>query len=159
MADDANSSLSASIFLDEIKTNISGISNYTPADSTEKWIFAEVPVGSGASTNLLGVDNDYLGGPRPVALTDTFKWIFIKNMSDSIVKGIGVDFNAGTAAYNLKTTMFISAGEAIIVKVPNATVEDCHARSCVMDSTGSYPTSQGSATINVHVAGILHDVA
>jgi|TARA_R110000824_G_scaffold235223_1_gene423950 hypothetical protein len=157
MADDANSRVSASIFLDEIKTNISGISNYTPADSAEKWIFAEVSVGNGASTNLLGTANDYLGSGIGVSLTDTFQWIFIKNLSTTSTEGIGIDFNAGTAAYNLKTTMFIGAGESIIVKVPNATVEDCHARSCTMDSTGSYPTAQGSATVKVHVAGILND--
>ena len=61
MADNANGGLSASIFLDEIKTNIAGKSEYTPADSAEKWVFAEVSVSNGASTNLLGTGNDYLG--------------------------------------------------------------------------------------------------
>ena len=157
MADNANGGLSASIFLDEIKTNIAGKSEYTPADSSEKWVFAEVSVGNGASTNLLGTGNDYLGSGTAVALTDTFQWVVIKNLSTTSTEGIGIDFYAGTAAYNLKTTMFIGAGESIIVKVPNATVEDCHARSCTMDSTGSYPTAQGSATVKVHIACILND--
>jgi hypothetical protein len=157
MADNANGGLSASIFLDEIKTSIAGKSGYTPADSAEKWSFAEVSVGNGASTNLLGTGNDYLGSGAAVALTDTFQWVIIKNLSTTSTEGIGIDFNAGTAAYNLKTTMFIGAGEVIIVKVPNATVEDCHARSCTMDSTGSYPTAQGNSTVKVHVAGILND--
>ncbi len=157
MADNANGGLSASIFLDEIKTNIAGKSEYTPADSAEKWVFAEVSVSNGASNNLLGTGNDYLGSGTAVALTDTFQWVVIKNLSTTSTEGIGIDFNAGTAAYNLKTTMFIGAGESIIVKVPNATVEDCHARSCTMDSTGSYPTAQGSATVKVHIACILND--
>ena len=157
MADNANGGLSASIFLDEIKTNIAGKSEYTPADSAEKWGFAEVSVSNGASNNLLGTGNDYLGSGTAVALTDTFQWVVIKNLSTTSTEGIGIDFNAGTAAYNLKTTMFIGAGESIIVKVPNATVEDCHARSCTMDSTGSYPTAQGSATVKVHIACILND--
>ena len=157
MADKATGSLSASIFLDEIKTSMSGKSEYTPADAAEKWVFAEVSVGNGASTNLLGTGNDYLGSGTAVALTDTFQWVIIKNLSTTSTEGVGIDFNAGTAAYNLKTTMVIGAGESIIVKVPNATVEDCHARSCTMDSTGSYPTAQGSATVKVHVAGILND--
>ena len=157
MADNANGGLSASIFLDEIKTNIAGKREYTPADSAEKWVFAEVSVSNGASNNLLGTGNDYLGSGTAVALTDTFQWVVIKNLSTTSTEGIGIDFNAGTAAYNLKTTMFIGAGESIIVKVPNATVEDCHARSCTMDSTGSYPTAQGSATVKVHIACILND--
>ena len=157
MADNANGGLSASIFLDEIKTNIAGKSEYTPADSAEKWVFAEVSVSNGASNNLLGTGNDYLGSGTAVALTDTFQWVIIKNLSTTSTEGIGIDFNAGTAAYNLKTTMFIGAGESIIVKVPNSSVEDCHARSCTMDSTGSYPSAQGSATVKVHVAGILND--
>ena len=157
MADNANGGLSASIFLDEIKTNIAGKSEYPPADSAEKWVFAEVSVSNGASNNLLGTGNDYLGSGTAVALTDTFQWVVIKNLSTTSTEGIGIDFNAGTAAYNLKTTMFIGAGESIIVKVPNATVEDCHARSCTMDSTGSYPTAQGSATVKVHIACILND--
>ena len=157
MADNANGGLSASIFLDEIKTNIAGKSEYTPADSAEKWVFAEVSVSNGASNNLLGTGNDYLGSGTAVALTDTFQWVVIKNLSTTSTEGIGIDFNAGTAAYNLKTTMFIGAGESIIVKVPNATVEDCHARACTMDSTGSYPTAQGSATVKVHIACILND--
>ena len=157
MADNAKGGLSASIFLDEIKTNIAGKSEYIPAGAAEKWVFAEVSVSNSASTNLLGTGNDYLGSGTAVALTDTFQWVIIKNLSTTSTEGIGVDFNAGTAAYNLKTTMFIGAGESIIVKVPNATVEDCHARSCTMDSTGSYPTAQGSVTVTVHVAGILND--
>jgi hypothetical protein len=157
MADNAKAGLSASIFLDEIKTTIAGKSEYVPADSAEKWVFAEVSVSNSASTNLLGTGNDYLGSGTAVALTDTFQWIVIKNISSTVTEGIGVVFNTGTAAYNLKSGLFIGAGEIIIVKAPNATVEDCHARSCTMDSTGSYPTAQGSATVIAHVATILND--
>ena len=46
MADQATSSISTSVFLDEIKSRMNGICDYTPVDADDKWIFAEVAVGN-----------------------------------------------------------------------------------------------------------------
>ncbi len=159
MADKAISSFSASVFMDDIRSSIGGTNNYTPKDANDKWIFAEVAVAQTASTNLLDVNDSYLGGATAVATGDKIQWIAIKNTSTTATEGIGIDFNAGTAAWDLKTTMFIGAGEMLIVKAPNATVADLNARSCTMDGTYGYPTAQGTATITVQVAAILDDVA
>ena len=67
MANKASSSLSASILLDEIKASMSGNQIYEPADSGDKWVFAEVQVTSNASTDLLDTDDSYLGSNLQVA--------------------------------------------------------------------------------------------
>ena len=46
MADKASSNSSASVFMDDIKSSISGASDYTPVSGDDDaWIFAEVGVG------------------------------------------------------------------------------------------------------------------
>ena len=72
MADKASSSLSASILLDEIKASMSGSQIYEPADSNDKWVFAEVAVSNAADTDLLDTGDSYLGSSAQVATGDTF---------------------------------------------------------------------------------------
>ena len=157
MADKASSSLSASILLDEIKASMSGSLTYEPADSNDKWVFAEVAVGNGASTDLLDTGDSYLGSSTQVATGDSVKWICIKNLSSTATEGVAVDLITGTAAFDLKGVNIVGAGEMIILKPQNTTVADLHARSCTMDGTYGYSTAQGSATVVVQVAAILDD--
>ncbi len=157
MADKASSSLSASILLDEIKASMSGGLIYEPADSNDKWVFAEVAVTSNASTNLLGTGDSYLGSSTTqVATGDIVRWLCVKNLSTTTTEGIAIDVITGTAAYNLKGVMIIGPGEMMIIKPMFTTVEDLHARSCVLDSN-LRPESQGTSTVNAHVAVILDD--
>ena len=156
MADKASSSLSASILLDEIKASMSGSLIYEPADGNDKWVFAEVAVGNGASTDLLDTGDSYLGSSTQVATGDTFRWLCIKNISTTTTEGIAIDIITGTAAYDLKGIMIIGPGEMMIIKPVVTTVADLHARSCVLDSN-LRPTSQGTATVNAHIAAILDD--
>jgi len=158
MADKALGNLSASVFLDEVKSSMGGVNIYEPKDANDKWVFVEHSVGNGASYDLLDTNDSYLGSSTQVATADKIHWVAIKNLSTTATEGIGIDFNGGTAAYDLKTTMFIGAGEMFIAKVPNSTVADFHARSCTLDGTYGYPTAQGSATVTVQVAAILDDV-
>ncbi len=57
MADKASGNTSSSIFLDEIKSSMSGILDYEPKDANDKWVFAEVSVTHDASTDLLTTGN------------------------------------------------------------------------------------------------------
>jgi hypothetical protein len=70
MADKASSNISASIFMDDIKGALGGDLSYEPADSTEKWVFAEISVAATASTDLLDVSDSYLGIADAVATAD-----------------------------------------------------------------------------------------
>ena len=158
MADKASSSLSASILLDEIKASMSGGLIYEPADASDKWVFAEVAVTSNASTNLLGTGDSYIGSSTQVAVADIVRWLCIKNISTTTTEGIAIDVITGTAAFDLKGTMVIGPGEMMIIKPMVTTVEDLHARSCVLDAN-LRPASQGTATVNAHVAAILDDQA
>jgi len=157
MADKASSSLSASILLDEIKASMSGSLIYDPADGNDKWVFAAVTVtGSASDTDLLDANDSYLGDATAVATADIFRWICIKNISTTTTEGIGFVLDTGNAAYNEKDLIVIAPGEMVILKPQNCTVADLHARSCVLD-TSLRPTSQGTATVNAHVAAILDD--
>ena len=110
MADAGTSNISTEIFLDEIRSKISGICDYTPADSGDKWVFAEVGV-TGSSGDLLGTTN-FLGTTTAIVVADDdVEWIAIKNISGTATDGIAVRIDAGTAAWNSAGNMFIGAGE------------------------------------------------
>jgi len=158
MADKASSSLSASILLDEIKASMSGSQIYDPADGNDKWVFAEVTVvGDSSTTDLLDTGDSYLGSSTQVATGDIVRWLCVKNISTTTTEGIAIDVITGTAAFDLKGVMIVGPGEMMIIKPMVTTVADLHARSCVLDSN-LRPSSQGTATVNAHVAAILDDV-
>ena len=156
MADKASGNTSSSIFLDEIKSSMSGILDYEPKDANDKWVFAEVSVTNGASTDLLDTGDSYLGSSTQVATADIFRWLCIKNISTTTTEGIGFVLDAGNAVFNEKDLIVVGPGEMLIIKPPNCTVADLHARSCVLDAN-LRPASQGTATVNAHVAAILDD--
>ena len=163
MADKANSTASASIFIDEVKSSMGGSNNYEPsaviaASSGEGWVFSENSVDQTASTNILGTGDSYMGGASAVATGDFLMWVAIKNMSTTSTEGIGYSLDGGTAAYNVSETMILGPGEMAIFKAPAATVGDFHVRSCVLDGTYGYATSQGSTTVVVQIAAILKNV-
>ena len=158
MADKASSSLSASILLDEIKASMSGSQIYEPVDTNDKWVFAEVQVTTSASTDLLDTSDSYLGSSSQVATADKFRWLCIKNIATDETSGIGFVLDAGNAVYNEPDLIVVGPGEMVIIKAPNCTVADLHARTCVLDAN-LIPTSQGTSTGRAHVAAILDDVA
>ena len=80
MADKAYGNVSASVFLDDMKSSMSGALNYEPKDSNDKWLFAEVAVNNTSSD--LVTDRDYLGSAdTTVVADDDVAWIAIKNLS------------------------------------------------------------------------------
>ena len=157
MADKASGNISASVFMDDIKSALGGDLSYEPADGSEKWVFAEVSVDATASTDLLDVNDSYLGVADAVATADVVKWIAIKNTSTVSTEGVAIDLITGTAAYNLKGINVIGPGEMIILKPQVTTIADLHARTCTVDSSGGV-TVQGSATVVCQVAAILDDM-
>jgi len=158
MADKGTANISASIFMDDIKSSIGGSLSYTPVTADDDaWIFAEVAVGNGASTDLLDTGDSYLGSANQIATHDKVKWILIKNISTTSTEGIGINIGAGTAAYDDASTMILGNGEILSIKIPNTTVAGLHARSCTLDANGK-PSAQGSATVSCQVAAIIEDV-
>ena len=158
MADQAISSSSASIFMDDVRSSLGGTNNYTPVSGDDDaWVFAEVGV-TYNGTDILDTSDSYLGLAAAVATADKVKWIAIKNISTTSTEGVGINIDAGDAAYDTIDTMILGNGEMVIFKAPNLTVAGLHARSCTLDSDGK-PSAQGSTTVNVQVAAILEDVA
>ena len=158
MADVATGTTTASVFMDDLKLSLTGSFSYGPKDANDKWVFAEVAVDNSASTDLLDTGDSYLGSSTQVAATDKVLWICIKNTSSTASEGVAIDIITGTAAYDLKGINLIGAGEMIMLKPQNTTVEDLHARSCTLDGTYGYANDQGSATVTCQVAAILDDV-
>ena len=158
MADKATANLSASVFMDDVKSSIGGNSSYTPVSSDDDaWIFAEVAVGNGAATAILDTSDSYLGLAAAVSLSDLVKWVAIKNISTTSTEGVAICIDNGNAAYNDTDIMILGNGEIIIFKAPNLTVGDLNVRSCTLDSDLK-PSAQGSATVTCQVAAILEDV-
>jgi len=156
MADEATSSISSSIFLDEIKSKINGTCDYTPADSGDKWIFAEVGV-TGSSGDLLGATN-FLGTTTAIVVADDdVEWIAIKNISSTATDGIAVRIDAGTAAWNSAGNMFIGAGEILIMKCRLTPIGSVHVIPVTMTGASGKPSGTHSGTVNCHVAAILAD--
>ena len=158
MADKASSNSSASVFMDDIKSSISGASDYTPVSGDDDaWIYAEVGVGNGAATAILDTSDSYLGLAAAVSLSDKVKWIPIKNISTTVTEGVAICIDNGNAAYYDTDIMILGNGEIIVMKTPNLTVGDLNVRSCTLDSDLK-PSAQGSATVTCQVAAILEDV-
>ena len=158
MADQAVSSLSVGIFMDDVRSAISGTSNYTPVSGDDDaWIFAEVAVGNGAATAILDTNDSYLGLAAAVSLSDLVKWVAIKNISTTSTEGVAICIDNGNAAYNDTDIMILGNGEMIVMKTPNLTVGDLNVRSCTLDSDLK-PNAQGSATVTCQVAAILENV-
>ena len=157
MADKGISSLSASIFMDDIKSSLGGICNYTPVSSDDDaWVFAEVGVAYNG-TDILDTSDSYLGSANAVATSDKVKWIAIKNISTTSTEGVGISIAAGDAAYNTIDTIILGNGEMVILKTPNLTVAGLHGKACTLDSDGK-PSAQGTGTTTCQVAAILENV-
>ena len=157
MADQAISSLSTGVFMDDVRSALGGTSNYTPVSGDDDaWMFAEVGV-TYNGTNILDTSDSYLGLAAAVSLSDKVKWVAIKNISTTSTEGLGISLT-GDAAYNTNTTMILGNGEMLILKTPTLTVEGLHGKSCTLDSDGK-PSAQGTATVTCQVAAILEDVA
>ena len=158
MADTGNTTSRVEVFLDEVRSKMSGSYDYTPKDANDKWVFAEVAVGNGASTDLLDTGDSYFGSSTQVATGDKVHWIAIKNTSTTTTEGVGFNVDGGDASYDEADLIVLGPEELLVLKIPNTTVANLHARSCILDGTYGYPNGQGSATITVLVAAILDDV-
>jgi hypothetical protein len=156
MADKAYGSVSASIFLDEVKSSMSGALNYEPKDTNDKWLYAKVAV-SNTSSDLIA-DRDYLGtADATVAADDDVAWIAIKNLSTTATDGIAVRLDAGTAAHNSAGNIYIGAGEMIVLKTYATPLANIHAISVTMNSTFGYPNAAHSGTVDCQIAAIVDD--
>ena len=157
MADKGIASISASIFMDDIKSSLGGSSSYTPVSSDDDaWVFAEVGVAYNG-TDILDTNDSYLGLAAAVATSDKVKWIAIKNVSTTSTEGVGISISAGDAAYNTIDTIILGNGEMLVLKTPNLTVAGLHGKACTLDSDGK-PSAQGTGTTTCQVAAILEDV-
>ena len=156
MADKGTASLSASVFMDDIKSSIGGASSYEPKDANDKWLFAEVAV-SNSSTDLIA-DMDYLGSTATtVVADDDVAWIAIKNTSTTKTDGIAIRLDAGTAAYNTAGNIYIGSGEMVVLKTYATPLGSFHAISVTMDGTYGYPSATHAGTVSCQVAAIIDD--
>ena len=156
MADKAIANTSASVFMDDIKSSLSGSSSYEPKDANDKWLFAEVAV-SNTSADLVA-DRDYLGtADTTVVADDDVAWIAIKNTSTTSTDGIAVRIDAGTAAYDSAGNIYIGSGEMVILKTYTTPLGSIHAISVTMDGTYGYPSAAHAGTVSCQVAAIVDD--
>ena len=157
MADKGTASLSASVFMDDIKASMGGTLSYEPKDANDKWIFAEIAVATNAD---LVAPLDFLGAIGTIDTSDAVHWIAVKFVSTTITDGIVISTEAGTAAWNLAGGIAIGAGEMVVLKLcaPATTINHVHAVSVTMDATGNYPTGTHAGSVNCQVAAIVDEL-
>lgn len=168
MADNARGRVSASILPDNIKSKFTGnldftISTTIAASSGQGWIYAEKEVGTSGSADLIEVTDDYLSSDFDgiVAVGDKVLWLCIQhtgttNGTTTTDEGIMLCFDADTVVYTLADGIFIDSGETMILKAPNTTIANLHARTCAVSN--GLPSADGSGNARVKIAAILQNV-
>ena len=155
MADKGIASISASIFMDDIKSSLGGNATYEPKDANDKWLFAEVAVSSAAD---LVADRDYLGTADTTAVADDdVAWIAIKNISTTSTDGVAIRTDAGTPAHNTAGNIYLGSGEMVVLKTYATPLGSIHAIAVTMDGTYGYPNATHSGSVTCQVAAIVDD--
>ena len=155
MADKGTASISASIFMDDIKSSLGGNATYEPKDANDKWLFAEVAVSSAAD---LVADRDYLGTADTTAVADDdVAWIAIKNISSTSTDGVAIRTDAGTPAHNTAGNIYLGSGEMVVLKTYATPLGSIHAIAVTMDGTYGYPNATHSGSVTCQVAAIVDD--
>ena len=155
MADKGIASLSASVFMDDIKSSMGGNATYEPKDANDKWLFAEVAVSSAGD---LVADRDYLGTADTTAVADDdVAWIAIKNISTTSTDGVAIRTDAGTPAHNTAGNIYLGSGEMVVLKTYATPLGSIHAIAVTMDGTYGYPNATHSGSVTCQVAAIVDD--
>ena len=163
MADKGNGNIGASIFLDEIKSAMSGSNSYEPAlaiaaSSGEGWVYSEHSVAYNSSTTFFTVASDFMGNQGAVAADDKIMWVAIKNTSTTSTDGICVSIDAGTPAYDLVDGIMIGSGEMVILKLGNTPTASLVARSVTMDGTYGYASAAHTGNVSCIAAAIIKNI-
>ena len=155
MADKGTASLSASVFMDDIKSSMGGNATYEPKDANDKWLFAEVAVSSAAD---LVADRDYLGTADTTAVADDdVAWIAIKNISTTSTDGVAIRTDAGTPAHNTAGNIYLGSGEMVVLKTYATPLGSIHAIAVTMDGTYGYPNATHAGSVTCQIAAIVDD--
>lgn len=163
MTDKAISSMTASVFLDEVRSSISGSSTFEPSDGGDKWIYLESKVSTDSakliSSGVLESAGDYFESPG-TAISDSDKvlWLAVKvsDTSGAVNHGVCICLDGDNAAYDATDGIFLEKDEMTVFKTPNATVGDIYA-TCVKFTDGS-PSANSVAITLIQIAAILDDV-
>ena len=168
MADNAKGNIAANILLDDIKSRITGkldfdITGALTASDGQGWIYTEKSVSASANADLIEVTDDYLSSDFDgiVAVGDKVLWLCIQhtgttNGTTTTDEGIMLCFDADTVVYTLADGIFIDSGETMILKAPNTTIANLHARTCAVSN--GLPSADGSGNARVKIAAILKNV-
>ena len=168
MADKALGSLSASVFMDDVRSSFSGGLSKEPAeDGDDKWIYSEHDVTTTGTVNMITAGEMFLGTATACTTADKIKWIAIKHTGTTdgstvcaSTSAILITHTQQTPVYNGATTaagIMIEPNELFIAKFPQSTVEDLHGIVVNLSTTGAL--SVGSGNIRVQIAALLDDVA
>ena len=170
MANAGKTSSSATILLDEIKSRLSGILDYTPADSTEKWIYKQHSVPASPEV-IFSTNDEYTGNlaaSDSVANGDKILWIAVKHTGKinttnaKTSEGIMLNFTGTSPLFGGTNdagtnNIVIGPGELFVCKLNGVLAEDLKVGTCVLSS--NKPSAIGASTVLAHVAAIIDDIA
>ncbi len=166
MADKALGSLSASVFMDDLRSSLTGGLSYEPDNANDKWIYSEHSVTATGTVNMITIGEMFLGTATPCVAGDKIKWIAIKHTGTSDggttvdrTKAILVTHTGATPVYNGSTStagILIEPNELFIAKLPQTTIQDLHAIVVNYSSSGTITVNTG--TVKVQIAALVDDV-
>ena len=167
MADKALGSLSASVFMDDVKSSFAGGLSYEPDNSDDKWIYSEHNVTTTGTVDMITAGEMFLGTATACASGDKIKWIAIKHTGTTdgsavcaSTSSILITHTAATPVHGGSTStsgILIEPNELFIAKLPQTTVADLHGIVVSLSTAGAL--SAGSGNIRVQIAALLDDVA
>ena len=165
MADKALGSLSASVFMDDVRSSFAGGLSYEPDDSNDKWIYSEHNVTTTGTVDMITAGEMFLGTATACTAADMIKWIAIKHTgttdgSTSTDKAILVTHDGATPAHSGSVGtagILIEPNELFIAKIPQTRTDGLHAIVVTIASDTGVLTV-GTGEVKVQIAAILNDV-
>ena len=149
MADDATVVSQVTVLPDEIAQTISTTTTISPADANDKWYYKQTSVSNSSTDLMAGTFIDYAAvdddtAPTAIHTADKVKYLNVKNTDSSHAVYIVID--GGTASTSAGDALYVGAGQALSIQIPNTTVAEVHAIS-------------STSTVTCIVAALLDDVA
>ena len=158
-------SISASVFVDKVKSHFSGNLDWVTKTTSDKWIYSEHNVTTTGTVDMITTGEMFMGSSTTAAAGDKIQWIAIKHTETSdgattTTESILITPTAATPAFNGGTAtagILIEPGELFVAKFPLTTIADLHGITCNVNPTTGGLTA-GVGNVRVHIAALLKDV-
>ena len=148
MADAATISVTATMLPDEIAKVITGSMTVTPTDANDKWYYKLTSVTTTSTDLIAGSFLNYTAiavgtGHTAITTSDKVRFLFIQNTDGT--NAVYINTSDAAASASAVGSLYIPAGETMVLRTPNTTVGAIHAIT-------------SASTVTCIVAALIDDV-